>query len=83
MVKILAVATLVRVIVFAALAWPTDVAGKVRLAGANEMLSPVPVMVATCGLPGAVSVTVTVALRVPVAVGVKVRLTVHWLAALS
>src|SRR5215472_120746 len=83
MVNVRVVATFASVIVFAALVWPTDVAGKIRLEGAKVMLSPVALIVATCGLPGAVSATVTVAPRAPVAVGVKVTLIVHWLAAPS
>ena len=40
--------------------------------------SPVPVRVAACGLPLALSVTLKVAVLVPLAVGVKVTLIVHW-----
>src|SRR5438094_551825 len=38
---------------------------------------PVPLRLTVCGLPAALSVIVSVALRVPVAVGVKVTLTVQ------
>src|SRR2546427_3476062 len=40
--------------------------------------SPVPVRLAACGLPLALSATLNVALLVPLAVGVKVTLIVHW-----
>src|SRR6266852_8238343 len=39
--------------------------------------APVPLEVSMCGLPGALSVIVTVPVRVPVAVGVKVTLIVQ------
>jgi hypothetical protein len=47
--------------------------GKVRLVGENIAAgnTPTPVSGTDCGLPGALSVTVTAAFRVPVAVGVK------------
>ena len=38
---------------------------------------PVPLNVMTCGLSGAVSVTVRVAVRLPVAVGLKTAVSVH------
>ena len=41
---------------------------------AAEAATPVPAKLAVCGLPLALSVTVSVALRVPVVVGAKVTL---------
>jgi hypothetical protein len=51
----------------------------VRLLGPNPAAGamPVPLRLAVCGLPAALSVTLNVPLRVPVAVGVKVTLIVH------
>ena len=39
---------------------------------------PVPVRVTVCGLSGALSVNVTVAVRVPAALGLNVTLILHW-----
>jgi hypothetical protein len=58
---------------------PTTWLAKVRLVG--EMLTagavPVPVRLTVCGLPVALSVRVTAALRDPLAVGLKVTLIVQ------
>lgn len=44
---------------------------------------PVPVRFTVCGLPVALSVNTTAAVRVPAALGVNVTLSVHWLEAES
>ena len=49
----------------------------VRLAAGAGALTPLPLSVACCGLPLALSLTLRVPLRVPRAVGVKVRLMVQ------
>jgi hypothetical protein len=73
---------LVSVTVLAALVFPTLMVPKFRLAGASRTAAPVPVKGTACGLPEALSVTLTAALRVPPAVGSNVTLTVQlaWLA---
>ncbi len=63
----------------AALVVPTSWLAKVRLA-ADRLTTgavPVPVRLMVCGLPAALSVMLTEAVRVPVAVGVKVTLMVQ------
>src|SRR5579872_1828570 len=54
---------------------------KARLEGERLTLPvpvPVPERLTVCGLPVALSVTLTAAVRVPAAVGVKVTLMVQW-----
>ena len=65
--------------VCAALVEPTICEPKARLAGVNATPEavPVPVRSTLCGLPGALSVTATLALRLPVAVGANATLIVH------
>src|SRR5579872_320662 len=71
----------VRVIVFAVLVVPTFWLPKLRLVGlrltAGASTLPVPLSARFCGLSGALSVKVTLALFVPVAPGVKVTLMVQ------
>src|SRR5258706_15666750 len=73
-----AVPPLLRVIACAALVVPTVCEAKVRLVGLRAAEGPtavpVPVRLAVCGLPAALSVKVVVPVRVPAAVGVKVKL---------
>jgi hypothetical protein len=60
--------------------------GKARLPGeraAPGIVSPVPVRLTLCGLPAALSVTVTSAYRDPLAVGEKVAVMVQELPAAS
>jgi hypothetical protein len=63
----------------AALLVPVNVAGKESVAGVSIATAPVPVpeRVTNCGLPAALSVTLSEALRAPVPDGVKVTLTEH------
>src|SRR5258708_5514271 len=53
------------------------------LAASNEKLVPMPVKTITCGLPEALSVMVTEALRLPLAVGSNVTLIVQFAAAVT
>src|SRR5450432_1259936 len=73
-----AVQPLLRAMACAALVAPTVCEVNVRLVGLRAAEGPtavpVPVRLAVCGLPAALSVTVTVPVRVPAAVGVKVTL---------
>jgi hypothetical protein len=66
----------VRVTVWAAPLVPTTRDPKPRLVGENDTagaaVTPVPVSVSRCGLPVALSVTATLAVRVPLAVGLNV-----------
>jgi hypothetical protein len=66
----------------AALVVPTVCEAKVRLVGLSAAdgptAVPVPVRLAVCGLPAALSVTVIVPVRVPAAVGVNVTLIVQF-----
>jgi hypothetical protein len=70
---------LVRMTICAVLVVPTAWPAKVRLEGERlgAGAAPVPVRLRVCGLPAALSVRVTAALRVPVAAGVKVTLIVQ------
>ena len=74
-----AVPVVLRVTVCAVLVTPTDWLPKARLVG--ERLTtpavPVPERLTDCGLPLALSVMVTEAVRLPLAVGVKVTLIVQ------
>lgn len=74
-----AVPVLLSVTVCGALVERTATLPKFRLVGDNaaEATSPVPVRAAVWGLPEALSLTESVALRVPPAVGVKVTLIVQ------
>jgi hypothetical protein len=69
----------VTVTVCAALGTLIACCGKVNTLGVTVLATgvPVPARLIRCGLPGALSMTVTVALRGPRAVGVKVTLIVH------
>jgi hypothetical protein len=71
----------VRVTVWAAPLVPTARDPKPRLVGENDTagaaVTPVPVSVNRCGLPLALSVTATLAVRAPVAVGLNVTVIVH------
>ena len=63
---------------------PTFWLGNVRDVGESVTdATPVPLRLAVCGLPLALSVTVKVPVRVPVAEGVNVTLMVHWAPAAS
>ena len=74
-----ALPVLLRVTVCAVLVVPTDWLPKARLVGERltTVVVPVPERLTVCGLPVALSVRVTAALRVPLAAGVKVTLTVQ------
>jgi len=72
-----AVPTLVRVTVLAALVVPTVTVPKLKLVGDSLAVVPTPLSGTTCGLPGALSVTLKEALRVPVAAGLNVTLKVQ------
>jgi len=67
---------LLNVIFWTVLLDPTFTLPKLRLAGDRVTVAavPVPVSGTDCGLPAALSTTLTLAVRVPVAVGLKVTL---------
>src|SRR5207245_6587101 len=71
------VPTLVSVAVFAALVVPMATVPKFKLVGESFAVVPIPLRVTFCGLPAALSVTLSAALRVPLAVGLKVTLIVQ------
>src|SRR5256712_3397797 len=73
----LVVPTLVRVTVFAGLVVPMATVPKLRLVGESFAVVPIPLTGTFCGLPAALSVTLSAALRVPLAVGLKVTLIVQ------
>ena len=75
----LALPVLLRVTVWAALVVPRDWLPKVRLVAVRLTAGPlpVPVRLAVCGLPLALSVILTEAVRLPGAVGVKLTLIVQ------
>src|SRR5207245_10959174 len=73
----LVVPTLVSVAVFAALVVPMATVPKFKLVGESFAVVPIPLRVTFCGLPAALSVTLSAALRVPLAVGLKVTLIVQ------
>jgi hypothetical protein len=79
------VPVLVKVTAWAALVVPTCWLVKVRLVGVRFTAgaTPVPVKLAVCGLPLALSETVMAPVRVPTVVGVKVTLIVQLAAAAS
>src|SRR6516225_2557195 len=64
--------TLVRVTIWAGLVVPTSTGAKYRLVGESLAVVPTPARLTFCGLPAALSVTLSIATRVPNAVGVKV-----------
>ena len=68
---------LVRVMILAALVVPTVTDPKLKVAGASLAVVPTPVSGISCGLPAALSVTLSDALRAPIAEGVNVMLKVH------
>jgi len=68
---------LVRVMILAALVVPTVTEPKFKVAGASLAVVPTPVSGISCGLPAALSVTLSDALRAPIAEGVNVMLKVH------
>jgi hypothetical protein len=70
----------VRVTGCAAVEVPSDWLPKVRVVAESSTpeAAPVPVRLTVWGLPAALSVNTTEAVRVPVEVGVKVTLSVHW-----
>lgn len=71
------VPTLVRVTVLAGLVTPVATEPKFRVVGASLAVVPVPLSGTSCGLPVALSVMLTSALRAPEAVGLKSTLTVQ------
>ena len=71
------VPTFVSVTALAALVVPTVTEPKFKLVGESFAVVPVPLSSTCCGLPAALSVTLTAALRVPLAVGLKVTLIVQ------
>ena len=77
------VPTFVRVTVFAALVTPVATVPKLKLTGASLAVVPVPLRAAVCGLPVALSATLTDALRAPTAAGANFTLMVHVAAAAS
>jgi len=74
-----ALPVLLRVAVCTALVVPTDWLPKTRLVGERPSTAavPVPERLTVCGLPLALSVTLTEAVRLPLAEGVKVTLMVQ------
>jgi hypothetical protein len=54
------------------LVWPILTLPKLRLVGLNSTTVPVPFRLTVCGLPGALSATLSVPLRLPLVFGVKV-----------
>ena len=78
MVKV-ALPVLLSVTTFAELLVPSTWLGNTRLTGESDTAGamPVPVSGTVCGLPPALSATLTLAVRVPLAVGVNVTLMDH------
>jgi len=72
-----AVPMLVRVTVLAALVVPTPTELKLKPAGRSLAVVPAPLRGTSCGLPTALSVTLSAALRIPVAEGLNVTLKVQ------
>jgi len=70
----LVVPTLVSITVFAALVVPMATVPILRLVGESFAVVPIPLRVTFCGLPAALSVTLSAAVRVPDAVGLNVTL---------
>jgi Na+-transporting NADH:ubiquinone oxidoreductase subunit NqrE len=68
------VPTLVSVTVFAGLVVPMATVPKFRLVGKSFAVVPIPPSVTCCGLPAALSLTLSAAVRVPLTVGLKVIL---------
>ena len=68
------VPTLVSVTVWAGLVVPMGTEAKYRLVGESLAVVPIPVRPTFCGLPAALSVTLSIAARVLNAVGLKVTL---------
>src|SRR5437870_168925 len=68
------VPTLVRVTFFAPLIVPMACVENVKLTGESLAVVPIPLSVTFCGLPAALSLMLTAAVRVPLAVGLKVTL---------
>lgn len=75
-VKVL-VPTLVSVTVIAGLVVPMATVPKFRLVGKSFAVVAIPASNTCCGLPAALSVTLSAAVRVPLAEGLKVTLTVQ------
>ena len=71
------VPTFVNVTVLAALVTPTGTEPKFKLVGESFAVVPIPLSDTCCGLPEALSVTLSTALRVPLAVGLKLTLIVQ------
>ena len=71
------VPTFVNVTVLAAVVVPTVTEPKFKLVGESFAVVPVPLSGTCCGLPAALSVTLSAALRVPLAAGLKVTLIVQ------
>jgi hypothetical protein len=63
--------------VFARLLVPMSTVPKFRLVGESFAVVPIPVRLTFCGLPAALSVTLSAAVRVPLAVGPNVTLIVQ------
>jgi len=68
----LVVPTFVNVTVLAPLVVPMATVPKLRLVGESFAVVPIPLRLTFCGLPAALSLTLSVALRVPDAVGLNV-----------
>jgi hypothetical protein len=71
------VPTLVSVTAFAALVVPTATEPKLRPVGESFAVVPTPLSVTFCGLPAALSATLSAAVRAPDAVGLNVTLKVQ------
>jgi hypothetical protein len=71
---IVVVPTLVSVTVFAGLVVPMATVPKFRLVGKSFAVVPTPPSGTCCGLPAALSLTLSAAVRVPLTVGLKVTL---------
>lgn len=76
MVK-LDVPTLVSVTVCAGLVVPIVTTPKLKLVGESSAVVPIPLNVTFCGLPAALSLMFSAAVRVPDAVGLNVTLMLH------
>jgi hypothetical protein len=71
------VPTLVRVTFLALLVVPMAWVENVKLTGESFAVVPIPLSITFCGLPAALSLMLTAAVRVPLAVGLNVTLTLQ------
>jgi hypothetical protein len=68
------VPTFFRVAVFARLVAPSPTEPKFKLVGESFAVVPIPLRLTFCGLPAALSLTLSAAVRVPLAMGLNVAL---------